>query len=230
MTWRADPQNLPPELGVSWPGTGYAMLNGGNFHDHDEIFDFVRKQDITGLAVVAGDKHSFWAGHLTKGVARGSYDPVGVEFVTGAVSQQGLAEVAEQGFTKDLAIKPLYVLDSPQGRNGRVLNMTVLHGVRSSLAYAKDRDLAAAKRLSNPELSPHLKFVDFGGYGYSVVTAGAQALETEFVCVQRPLERSAAADGGPIVYRVRHRVARWDAGEKPQLTRTFAEGDIDLCT
>jgi alkaline phosphatase D len=230
MVWRADPQNLPPELGMKWPGSGYALMNGGHFHDHDEIFDFVRANAITGLAVVAGDRHTFWAGHLTKSVAAGKYDPVGVEFITGAISQQNLAEVAEQSIKDDLKLKPLYVLDTPEGRNGRILNMTMLHGVRSALAYAKDRDLAAAKRLSNPELSPHLEFADVGGYGYAVVTAGANALETEFVCIPPPLERSATPDGGPLVYRVRHRVARWQPGEKPQLTRTFAEGDIGLCT
>jgi alkaline phosphatase D len=35
-----------------------------------------------------------------------------------------------------------------------------------------------------------------GGPGYAVVRAAQHALETEFVCIPRPLERSDRVDGG----------------------------------
>ena len=56
----------------------------------------VRREGITGFAVVAGDKHSFWAGLVSKDLPPAQFDPVGVEFVTGSISAQGLFEVAEQ--------------------------------------------------------------------------------------------------------------------------------------
>ncbi|MEP6472229.1 MAG: phosphodiesterase, partial [Gemmatimonadota bacterium] len=67
--------------------------------------------------------------------------------------------------------------------------------------------------------------VDMGGHGYAVVTASAEALETEFVAIPRPIERSAGADGGPLAYRVRHRAALWKAGEMPKLVQEIVEGD-----
>ncbi len=96
-----DLQNLPAPLRSQWAGTGYGVLNAGYFAEHDEIFDFVRDQGITGLAIVAGDKHSFWAGYPSKALPPRMFDPVGVEFITGSISAQGLAEVAEFIVRKD---------------------------------------------------------------------------------------------------------------------------------
>jgi len=44
-----------------------------------------------------------------------------------------------------------------------------------------------------------------GAHGYSVVRASSERLDVEFVCIPRPLERSAEADGGALRYLVVHR-------------------------
>jgi len=44
-------------------------------------------------------------------------------------------------------------------------NMLRKHSVRSCLEYAKSFDLKRARSLSNPDLAPHLEFVDLGGHG-----------------------------------------------------------------
>jgi alkaline phosphatase D len=101
-----------------------------------------------------------------------------------------------------------------------------LHGVRAALALSQT---SAPRRAScsNPAVAPHLKFVDLGGHGYGLVTVTADWLETEFVCIPVPFERSESADGGPLRYRVRHRVSRWKAGEQPQLAQSVVEGNVD---
>jgi alkaline phosphatase D len=53
-------------------------------------------------------------------------------------------------------------------------------------------------------------------------------METEFVAIRRPLERSAAPDGGPLAYRVVHRAPLWKAGERPVLEQRVLEGDPKL--
>ena len=85
--------------------------------------------------------------------------------------------------------------------------------------------MAAARALSNPDLAPHLAFSDSGGHGYATVRVSPDALETEFVCIPRPFERNEAPDGGPLVYRVRHTVPVWRAGEAPRLIQQVVEGD-----
>jgi hypothetical protein len=67
------------------------------------------------------------------------------------------------------------------------INMLLRHGVRSCLEYAKSFDLKAARSLSNPDLAPHLEFVDLGGHGYAKVRLSADDMCTEFVCIPRPL-------------------------------------------
>jgi alkaline phosphatase D len=64
-----------------------------------------------------------------------------------------------------------------------------------------------------------------GGHGYSVVYATSEFLETEFVCIPRPIERSDRPDGGALNYRVRFRAALWKNGEAPKLEMKILEGD-----
>jgi alkaline phosphatase D len=89
-------------------------------------------------------------------------------------------------------------------------------------------DLKAARSLSNPDLVPHLEFVDVGGHGYAKVRLSADAMRTEFVCIPRPITRSEKPDGGPLRYRVLHTAALWKSGERPQLKTSVLEGDAEL--
>ena len=73
-----------------------------------------------------------------------------------------------------------------------------------------------------------LEFVDLGGHGYAKVHLTAEAMRTEFVCIPRPIERSAGNDGGPLRYRIAYVAKLWRAGERPQLAREVIEGDPGL--
>jgi alkaline phosphatase D len=52
-------------------------------------------------------------------------------------------------------------------------------------------------------------------------------LESEFVCIERPIARSTTPDGGPLRYRVLHRARLWKGGEHPTLEQQV-EGAPDL--
>jgi alkaline phosphatase D len=228
LTWRTDPQNLPPDYAHTWPSLDYGVMNRSYTVEHAEIFGMVRAEGITGLAIVAGDKHSFWAGFPSETLPPHPFEPVGVEFIGGSISQQGLAEVQELTFPRDHELRPFYVHDRPDGSRQSVLGTTLLHGVRAALALQATGDPQQARAKSNPDLSPHLRFIDLAGHGYATVRASPDELTTEFVCIPRPLERSERADGGPLRYRVVHRVARWAPGERPEMRREIIEGDVGL--
>ncbi len=106
--------------------------------------------------------------------------------------------------------------------------MLLRHGVRSCLDYAQNGDLAKALALSNPDLAPHLTFVDMGGHGYAKVRPAAAEMSTEFVCIPRPIARSDREDGGPLRYRVAHVARLWRPGETPRLEQRVTEGDLGL--
>ncbi|HMG55791.1 MAG TPA: alkaline phosphatase D family protein, partial [Kofleriaceae bacterium] len=191
----------------------------------------LKREGITGLAIVAGDKHSFWAGTFQKSLPPKPFEPVGVEFITGSVSAPGIVEAAEYGLPADHPLRSLYVhAAAPGAPLQSTINMLLLHGVRSCLELIKTGDVERARALSNRDLAPHLSFLDMGGHGYAVVRLDGHAMETEFVCIPRPLERSDQPDGGPLVYRVAHRARLWRPGEAPALERTRLEGTPSLAT
>lgn len=230
LSWRADPQNLPPESIKSWQGAGYATFGSGDWSgfitERGEIFDAVRAHGITGFAILAGDRHSFWAGLASKALPPKAFEPVAVEFVGGSVSSPGVVEAAEHKLPRDAPLRQLYLLDRTGEAHPRAtINMLVKHGVRSCLEYADSSNLTKALALSNAELSPHLSFVDLNGHGYATVRVASEMLEVEFVCIPRPLERSERPDGGPIVYRVMHRARLWQKGEHPALEQLVLEGE-----
>ncbi|MBM7121871.1 alkaline phosphatase D family protein [Dyella kyungheensis] len=230
LDMRADPQNLPKGLTKPWPGAGYAGFGGGDhssaYVERAEIYDFVAREGITGFATVAGDRHSFWAGLAAKALPPNAFEPVGVAFVVGSISAPGMVEAIEHGFPKDHPLRPLFLADRQGAAKPEpAVNMLLRHGVRSCLEYAHSGDLAKARAASNPDNAPHLSFVDMGGHGYAVVHASSDMLETEFVCLPRPIERSDREDGGALVYRVQHRVPLWEKGESPRLEQRMLEGD-----
>ena len=230
---RADPQNLPPGLTKeSWPANTYAALGGGDYGtayaERAEIYHLVRDAKITGFAIVSGDRHSFWAGYATAELPPGKFEPVGLSFVGGSLASPGIMEAYEHNLPKNSPLRPLFLVDRTGARPDWTFNMLLRHGVRSCLEYAKSFDLKRARSLSNPDVAPHLEFVDLGGHGYAKVRLSADEMRTEFVCVPRPIARSERPDGGPIRYRVVHTAALWKSGERPQLKTSVLEGDAGL--
>jgi alkaline phosphatase D len=233
IDWRTDFHNLPPGFQPKWPATGYALFEdddwSGYRSERAEILDYVRKQGIRGFATLAGDRHAFTAGVLSPSLPPRSFDPVGVEFITGSISAPGLFEAFEYALPKDHPLRPIYVHDPGSGAPAQnAINFSMMHGVRASLALHETGSLQQALKESNPEVAPHLSFIDLGGHGYSVVRASAEELEVEFVCIPRPIERNQREDGGALAYRVTHRVKLWRPGSAPKLERTAHEGTLPL--
>jgi alkaline phosphatase D len=234
LDWRADPQNLPAGLTKeSWPPNAFACLGGGDFGsawaERAEIYHLVRDAKITGFAIVSGDRHSFWAGYATAELPPGKFDPVGLSFVGASLVSPGVMEAYEHRLPKDAPLRPLFLVDKDaESKPDWTFNMLLKHGVRACFEYSKTFDLERARSLSNPDLAPHLEFVDLGGHGYAKVRLSADEMSTEFVCIPRPIARSERPDGGPIRYRVLHTAALWKSGERPQLRTSVLEGDVGL--
>src|SRR5262245_20185262 len=230
---RIDFQRLPKDLGPQWPIVGYAQIGdddwSGYASERAEILDVLQREGITGLVSLAGGRHSFQAGVVSESLPPQRYEPLMVEFIARSVSAPGPVEAAEYALPKDHPLRPIYVYQpSPEALAQPAMNVSLMHGVRASLALQRTGDARRALGERNPELAPHLSFVDVGGHGYSVVRATAEELEVEFVCIPRPLERRDRPDGGPLAYRVTHRVKRWSRGTSPRLERMASEGALPL--
>ncbi len=232
LDWRVDPQNLPDGMTTPWPGEGFAGFGGGDFSgaytERAYIYDAIRDAGTTGFVTVSGDRHSFWAGYAAKALPPQPFEPIGVAFITGSLSAPGLVEAVEYALPKDHPLRPLYLADVEGGAPAPAINLTMRHGVARALEYARSGDIEAARSVSNPDLSPHLAFLDMDGHGYSVVTATSDFIEVEFVCIPRPVDRSESPDGGPLRYRVIHRAPLWRRGDAPRLEQRIVEGGVDL--
>ena len=231
LDMRTDPQNLPAGLvKTAWMGKDYGTFGGGDisgaFNERAEIYNAVRDHKVSGFVTISGDRHSFWAGYAAPALPPAGFDPVGVSFITGSISAPGLAEAAE--YRKSSPLLPLFVRKAPGAAPEATINLTLKRGVRAALEYAASGDIAKARALTNPDVAPHLEFVDMGGHGYAVVTAGPDAIETEFVCIVRPITRATTPDGGPLRYRVSHQARLWQPGTPPKLEQRVLEGDAKL--
>src|SRR5215212_6030993 len=231
---RVDLQNLPAGMAKdAWPADTYGIGRtddyGAAYAERKEIYDLVRDAKITGFAIVSGDRHSFWAGYAAAHLPPRKFEPVGLSFVGASLASPGTMEALEHGLRKDHPMRALFLADRPDGRKPDwTNNMLLRHGVRSCLEYAKSFDLKRALALSNPQLAPHLEFVDLGGHGYAKVRLTGDKMGTEFVCIPRPISRSASPDGGPIRYRVAHVAKLWGPGERPRLEQQVLEGNVGL--
>jgi alkaline phosphatase D len=231
---RVDLQNLPAGMAKNpWPADTYGIARtddyGAAYAERREIYDLVRDAKITGFAIVSGDRHSFWAGYAAAHLPPRNFEPVGLSFVGASLASPGTMEALEHGLRKDHPLRNLFLADRLAGGKPEwTNNMLLRHGVRSCLEYAKSFDLKRARSLSNPDLAPHLEFVDLGGHGYAKVQLSSAEMRTEFVCIPRPIARSERPDGGPIRYRVLHTAALWKNGERPQLKTSVLEGDVGL--
>jgi len=231
---RADPENLPDGLTKQkWPAGRFANVGGGDFGsawaERAEIYDLVRDAKVTGFAIVSGDLHSFWAGYASAQLPPGKFEPVGLSFTGGSMSSVGGGEANQYAIKKDDKFRPIYLADRPGAAKPECTNdMMLRHGVRSCFEYAKSFDRAKARALSNPDLAPHLAFVDIGGHGYATVRLTGDEMRTEFVCIPPPVTRSATPDGGPLRYRIAHEAKLWKPGERPVLIQEVLEGDPGL--
>jgi alkaline phosphatase D len=229
LDWRADLQNLPEGAGPRWPSVSCGVIGVEDWclyrTERAEILDTIRRERITGVVSLAGDRHTFQAGLLSRSLPPEPFEPVAAEFVTASISAPGLAEAAEHNLPPDHPWRALYVYQ-PAGQIGMqpALNNSLMHGVRTSLALQQTGDSRQALAARNPDVAPHLSFLDVGGHGYSIVRADAAQLQVEFVCVPRPIKSSGRPDGGPIAYRVSHRLPLWKAGTSPRMDRTRFEG------
>jgi alkaline phosphatase D len=230
---RADPQNLPDGLTKQkWPADTFAVMSSGDYgsayHERGEIYDLVRDAKITGFAIVSGDRHAFWAGYAASRLPPAKFEPIGISFVGASLVSPGAMEAHEHSLRKDHPLRALFLADRPESKPAWTYNMLLKHGVRSCLEYARSFDLKRAHAVSNPQLAPHLEFVDMGGHGYATVRLTGDEMRTEFVCIPRPITRSDRPDGGPLRYRVAHTASLWKPGERPLLRQQVIEGDPGL--
>ena len=228
LDMRTDPQNLPAGLTKDkWPGKDFGTFGGSDFSsafsERAEIYDTVRDHKLSGFVTISAPPRF---GPAMPPNCRQPGSTRWAELHHRFDLRPGLAEATE--YWKDFPLLPLFVRKTPGAAPEATINLTIKHGVRAALEYAASGDIAKARAATNPDVAPHLEFVDMAGHGYAVVSAGSDAIDTEFICIVRPIARAAPPDGGPLRYRVSHRARLWQPGTPPKLEQRVLEGDAKL--
>ena len=229
LTWRTDPQNLPPEFAAMWPSTEYGDFNRSYVVEHAEIFGMVRDEGITGLTIVVGDKHSFWAGYPSETLPPRPFEPVGVEFVTGSISQAGLgggasADLpARQSAAAVLRARPARWLEAMRAQHDAASRRA--RGACACATPTIRRRRAPRAIRTTRRTSPSRTSADMATPPCAPRRTNWKPSSCAF---RRRWSAAKREDGGPLRYRVVHRVARWAPGERPQMRPEIVEGDVGL--
>ena len=222
---RTDPANMPADLAATWPARGFGISNlhdwGGYPTERAELLDAAEQAGVTNFVSLVGDRHAFFAGLVSPTLPPKDFRPVAAEFVVGSICTPTVVETIAAAFPAAHPLAALYLTKAEDDVEPRpALNVTVMHGVRSTLALAETGDIDAALGVRNPQVAPHLSFADMAGHGFAVVRADAGALDVEFVGMPAPTQ----PDTDRVLYRVTHRVESWRRGERPAVRRLAAEG------
>ena len=196
-----------------------------------EIYDLVRDAKITGFAIVSGDRHSFWAGYAASALPPAKFEPVGLE-LRRRIARQPRGDGRRSSMASRRIIRSARC-SSPTGPGGAEARVDVQHAAHvtaSARASNMPRafDLERAHALSNPDLAPHLEFVDMGGHGYATVRLIGRGDADRVRLHPAPDHAQRTPDGGPLRYRVVHTAPLWRPGERPRLRQHVIEGDPGL--
>jgi alkaline phosphatase D len=221
LSRRIDFHNLPPVERSLWRGASYGIYGTDDWvaypSEKAEILNFLVQEGIPNFVSLTGDRHNFIAGRLSPELPPNQFRPIAVEFTTSSITTPTSVEAFEYIFSRrhEPPLEYFAVARQPNGSVAPTLNLSMSHGVRAARAYAEGASLGEALSLSNPEVAPHLDFVDMATHGFATARVDQSRLEVEFVSFRRPVGAGILTP----LYRAGFTVPAWRAGEEPRIER-----------
>jgi alkaline phosphatase D len=199
-----------------------------------ELMTFLRDEGIRNVISLSGDHHAHIAGLIHDDFDAETQTPVMVDFAAAGISSlPQWAEIAgaiETAVSPDLAevVEPVLKLifyDATEHGGGKAvvnLNTLLRYGSAAGNVAAATHDIAMIEAARNPDVNPHLRYVDTGANGYGIASFDADAARIELVTIERPV-RDRGEDGAELRGTAAFVVARVDEGDtlaldEPELT------------
>jgi alkaline phosphatase D len=176
------------------------------------------------VVVLSGDNHNTFAGTLAPEHPERPRDGVAVEFSIAGISSPSIFEAFAGAIAADDPMRALVVFDGTRfgGADARcpALNVTLRHGVQSTLVLQGTGDPARARAATNPRQNPHLAYMDTTANGIGVIALDATGCRTALWTFPPPVstrfERLRVATFSQPVWRAGQRIAL----DAPQLDGT----------
>ena len=208
MLLNASVIGLPDLIASGDAWDGYAT-------ERNELMRFVLTNNIRNVVTISGDIHAHFAGLLMDNYDGASPQPVMTEFTVAGVSSNSLFSFYE-GPTRTLppAIRNLITYDAPGGeRFVRNFNATLLYGAeganaafQASTATPPQDPRVAARNARNPNVNPHLRYVDTDARGYGLMSVTASGVNATLVTIPSPTQDQGNS-GSPVRGRATFTVA-----------------------
>lgn len=205
--------------------------------ERKELMAFLKERDIRNVVSLSGDHHGHYAGLIYDDFDAAEPAPVIIDLATSALSSSSqFSEVAgafDSGVPEALAsvaasVRKLIVYDSTSmgGQSKAVPNLNTLirYGGRAADEAAATHDLARIEAARDPNVNPHLRYVDSHANGYGIAHVQADKIEATLVTVQRsftPLGKESPGIRGRAKFTIPHVAAFADlALAEPELIGT----------
>ncbi|HEX2574140.1 MAG TPA: alkaline phosphatase D family protein [Polyangia bacterium] len=225
MLLDASGAGLPDLVASADAWDGYAT-------ERNEILQYLLDNNVRNIVTVSGDIHAHFAGLLYNNFDAASPVPVMPEFTVTGVSSNTLFsfyEAPTRSFPDP--IRQLITYDVPGGeRFIRNMNTTLLYGGPSAYAAAAAAQAsppqdqrAAALAARDPNINPHIRYVDTDARGYGLMSVTASGVTAVLVTIPAPVQDQGDS-GATVKSRATFTVAASSSGtatlDPPQLTGT----------
>ena len=210
---------------VMWPGDNW----DGFPNERNELMAFLRDTGITNVIAFSGDRHLHAVSRVADDYLATSPRYVLVDFASTCMAMATRADTQAQVFAAmGIAQLNSYPAPSAEGEAAIRANLNILfrHGTRAAQVMAATDDLQQALAVaSNP--NPPLQMIDTRILGYGIAHITAEAAEVDLLGFDPDTRNTHfGAEGPPMKYRARFRLAAWQAGAEPQLERLAQQGDV----
>jgi alkaline phosphatase D len=102
-------------------------------------------------------------------------------------------------------------------------NTLIRYGAPAAALAAATHDLAMVEQARNPDINPHLRYVDTAANGYGLATFDGAMARIHLITTERPLI-DRGSDGAEVVGTASFVVPAFEAGEMPTLEEPTLTG------
>ncbi len=235
-TWKLWANSVPAlplrlDLGSVDPKASNAVFTidswDGYLTERNELMQFIASERIGNVVSLTGDHHANFAGLIADDFDAGTPVYVAAEYAVAGIASQSVFRAFAGAVKDDNPLAPIVkhsAKGAPPGADPLpALNLTLMHGAKSSAVLAETGDFRQAEAARNPAQNPHLRYVDTHAQGIARMTVHADRLECELITVEEPLIDRGLA-GARVLRRARFVQQAAPGGAPVQLAEAQVEG------
>jgi alkaline phosphatase D len=203
--------------------------------ERNELMAFLRDENILNVISLSGDYHSHVAGLVLDDHDADAASAVMLDFTAAGISSQ--PQWSEVAGAIDGAVPPelinlvapvlkqiLYDATEFGGPKAVVnLNTLIRYGSTAGNVAAETHDIAMIEAARNPDVNPHLRYVDTGANGYGIAEFDGEGARIELVTIERPV-RDRGEDGAELIGTATFVVPRRNQDEDLELAEPELSG------